>query len=310
MSVESLSGDPENRISYEEGEPGEIVLDQLEVVSVSGRDMIEERYVKIRGGERLLIVAHPGTSKTQLFRALAGLWPWGSGRIVRPKDQPIFYLPRGTPYLPRGSLREVLAYPKHVEDFTESAYLHALRRMGLERLIPMLPETLRWEQQLSQDEQLSLAIARIVLQRPPWLVVDDVFDSLDRETLERVVDIFASELERTSVVQIRSATLRDPLYSRVAHLIKVPSGSPSSARRVALPLALLCGMLLWPTLRPAAAAAAPEQLFQFRPPTVLSDAATTASGHARSGTARAAGLSGPRSQSLSRDPVGAADGGE
>ena len=36
---------------------------------------------------------------------------WGSGRITRPKDETIFYLPRGTPYLPRGTLREVLAYP-------------------------------------------------------------------------------------------------------------------------------------------------------------------------------------------------------
>ena len=139
MTAESL-GESESRIAYGEGEPGEIVLDELEVVSVSGRDMLKERQVRIRRGERLLIVAHQGTSKTQLFRALAGLWPWGSGRIMRPKDEPIFYLPRGTPYLPRGSLREVLAYPRRVEDFTESAYLHALRRMGLERLVPMLPE--------------------------------------------------------------------------------------------------------------------------------------------------------------------------
>lgn len=270
LMAESL-GESESRISYEEGEPGEIVLDELEVVSISGRDMIQERHIKIRRGERLLIVAHPGTSKTQLFRALAGLWPWGSGRIRRPKDEAIFYLPRGTPYLPRGSLREVLAYPGHAEDFTESAYLHALRRMGLDRLIPMLSETLRWERHLSQDEQLSLAVARIVLQRPPWLVVDDTFDSLDRETLERVVDIFASELEHTSVIQIRSAALRDPLFSRVAHLIKAPSATPS-ARRAALPLALLCGaLLLWPAPKPAAAA---EQLFQFRQPTVLSDANT------------------------------------
>ena len=101
MMADAL-GESESRISYEEGEPGEIVLDELEVVSVSGRDMIEERQVRIRRGERLLIVAHQGTSKTQLFRALAGLWPWGSGRILRPKEEPIFYLPRGTPYLPRG----------------------------------------------------------------------------------------------------------------------------------------------------------------------------------------------------------------
>src|SRR5579872_2034221 len=140
MTAEAL-GESESRIGYEDGEPGEMVLDELEVVSLSGRDMLKERRVSIRGGERLLIVAHAGTSKSQLFRALAGLWPWGSGRITRPKGEPIFYLPRGTPYLPRGTLREVLAYPGRVEDFSESAYLHALRRMGLERLLPLLPET-------------------------------------------------------------------------------------------------------------------------------------------------------------------------
>ena len=274
MMADSL-GEAESSISYVEGPPGEMQLDELEVVSLSGRDMLKDRSVRIRRGERLLIVAHPGTSKTQLFRALAGLWPWGSGRVTRPKGEPISYLPRGTPYLPRGSLREVLAYPGRPEDFTESAYLHALRRMGLERLLPMLPETRRWDRDLSQDEQLSLAMARIVLQQPPWLIVDDTFDSLDRETLERVVDIFASELERTSVIQIRSAALRDPLFSRVAHLVKAPSATPAP-RRAAVSLAMLLGLLLlWPAVRPASAAAAAEQTFQFRPPTVLSDAATS-----------------------------------
>ena len=59
----------------------------------------------------MLIVGAPGTGKTLLFRALAGLWPWGSGQVIHPKDEQMLYLPRGTPYLPRGTLREVLAYP-------------------------------------------------------------------------------------------------------------------------------------------------------------------------------------------------------
>ena len=65
----------------------------------------------------MLILGAPGTGKTQLFRALAGLWPWGAGRITRPRGEQIFYLPRGTPYMPRGTLREVLAYPSKAETF-------------------------------------------------------------------------------------------------------------------------------------------------------------------------------------------------
>ncbi len=213
----------DSRIKYAEGEPGAITIHELRILSSAGWDLLKEKEVVVRPGERVLVIGAPGTGKTLLFRALAGLWPWGAGDITHPKDEPIFYLPRGTPYLPRGTLREVLAYPLKVESFASEAFDHALGRLGLERLAPMLDLTLRWDRELSQDEQVSLAFARIVLQRPPWVLVDDTFGSLDDETLERVTQIFAGELERTGLINIgRAAQARDPFFSRVLHLIKAP----------------------------------------------------------------------------------------
>ena len=105
----------DSRINYTEGEPGAFTISNLRIVSAAGWDLLKEKNVVVRAGERLLVIGAPGTGKTLLFRALAGLWPWGAGDITHPKDEPIFYLPRGTPYLPRGTLREVLAYPLKVE---------------------------------------------------------------------------------------------------------------------------------------------------------------------------------------------------
>ena len=225
----------DSRINYALGEPGRFVIENLSVVSpTGGRDTIRERHVEVRAGERLLILCEPGTGRTQLFRALAGLWPWGEGRVVLPKDEPILYFPRGTPYLPRGTLREVLAYPLKVESFPPESYGRALWRLGLDRLVPLLDESRRWDKELSADEQLSIAFSRIVLQAPPWVLIDNTFGSLDGDTLERVIDVFASELERTSVIHIGSAQARDPLFSRIVHLVKahpVHSGLDSHAAK-------------------------------------------------------------------------------
>jgi putative ATP-binding cassette transporter len=96
-----------------------------------------------------------------------------------------------------------------------------------------MDETHRWDRELNQDEQLSLALARIVLHAPPWVLLDDTFTSLDDETLERIVDIFTRSLQKTTVIHIgRTAQMHLPLFSRVLHIMKapvVPTGSPGSA---------------------------------------------------------------------------------
>lgn len=217
----------DSRIDYSEGAAGTITISNLEIVSASGWDLLREKQINLLAGERVLVIGAPGTGKTLLFRALAGLWPWGSGRITHPKDEPIFYFPRGTPYLPRGTLREVLAYPAKVDAFPAAVFGHALQRLGLGRLEPLLDVTQRWDRELSQDEQISLAFARILVQRPRWVLVDDQLGSLDDETLERVVDVFSKELADTGLINIgRAAQARDPLFSRTLHLVK-KKGAPS-----------------------------------------------------------------------------------
>jgi putative ATP-binding cassette transporter len=223
--------DFETRITYVTSEAGTMTIDGLEIVSPAGSDTLKEKKVVLKAGERVLIVGAPGTGKTLLFRALAGLWPWGSGQVARPKDETMLYLPRGTPYLPRGTLKEVLAYPLEVDRFGDPAFIHVLGRLGLGRLVPLLEVTRRWDRELSQDEQLGLAFARIVLQAPAWLLIDDTLGSLDDEAMERVIDVFNHELEHTSVIHIgRAAQARDPLFHRVLHLVKSPVASLAPVR--------------------------------------------------------------------------------
>jgi vitamin B12/bleomycin/antimicrobial peptide transport system ATP-binding/permease protein len=93
----------------------------------------------------------------------------------------------------------------------------------LRRLVPMLAQTRRWDRELSDDEQQGLAFARVVLHAPPWVLIDEVLDSIDEEFRERVINIFATELKRTGIIHIGRGRARDPMFTRVLHLIKDPT---------------------------------------------------------------------------------------
>jgi putative ATP-binding cassette transporter len=215
-----------SRISYAEGDPGSIRLDALHIVSSANDDRLAEPHIVLKAGERTLIMGAPGTGKTQLFRALAGLWPWGTGEVTRPRGEQIAYMPRGTPYLPRGTLREVLAYPLKADGYDPAGFARALHRLGLERLAPLLDESRRWDRELSQDEQLCLAFARILMQKPPWVLIDGLLASLDEDVLALVKDVLITDLAATSVIHIGGAGNAHDIFSRELHLLKADAPVP------------------------------------------------------------------------------------
>ena len=209
----------ESQIAFVEGEPGRIVMDHLEIASPEGCTKLEETYVEVKAGERVLIVGQAGTGKTLLFRALAGLWPWGAGRVALSIGETMLCIPRNA-YLPPGTLREILAYPSPVANFAAEAFPHALERLGLDRLVPMLDQSRRWDRILGEGEKQSLAFARAVIHAPSWLLIEEVLDTLDDDTRQRVSDVIVKDLAGSGVIHIGSQ--HSDLFGRVLRLVKDP----------------------------------------------------------------------------------------
>jgi vitamin B12/bleomycin/antimicrobial peptide transport system ATP-binding/permease protein len=231
LSTDELHGG-ERRIEYVEGEPGRIEIDDLAIASPAVCLKLKETKVEVRAAERLLIVGQAGLGETVLFRALAGLWPWGAGRIVRAPSEPILYVPRA-PYVPAGALRDLLAYPDSADSFAPEAFVAALRDLGLERLVPRLAEVQYWDRELSGDDQHALGFARVVLHAPPWVFVDDLLHTLEPDTLARVVKACETRLARTGIIRIARNATHDPFHSRVVHLLEDSAVQPLPRTRVA-----------------------------------------------------------------------------
>jgi vitamin B12/bleomycin/antimicrobial peptide transport system ATP-binding/permease protein len=225
----------DSKIQYQYGEAGSVTFDNLVIESSAGQDGIQEAHVVVHAGERVIIEGAPGTNRTQLFRALAGLWPWGHGLITRPKDEPVLFVPRGTPYLPRGTLREVLTYPMKPTDFKTEAVEQALQRLNLKRLLPMLDEVHRWDRELGQEEQTAVALARVVVHAPNWVLMDSTLSSMPDDLLERVADAFENELRYTGMVHIGPVSQAvDHLFRRVVHLVKLTGTGPAQTGEIRL----------------------------------------------------------------------------
>ena len=213
--------DDSGRLAFQEGSPDALTLDNLEIASPAGCTMLDDRKVEVKAGEHVLVVGEPGVGKTLLFRALAGLWPWGAGCIARPRGEPVFFVPR-RPFLPPGTLREVLAYPRSVEDFAAHRFIDSLERMGLGRLTPMLDRTSAWDRELNWDAQQSLMLARLLIHEPRWVVIDEVLDAIDGETRTRALDILSRDLKDAAIIHIGRGKRVGPTFTRFVHLINDP----------------------------------------------------------------------------------------
>jgi putative ATP-binding cassette transporter len=106
------------------------------------------------------------------------------------------------PYLPLGSLRAVVAYPAAQDAFPEERVREALRVFGLDALASRLDDEEPWEQKLSAHEQQRLALARVLLHEPEWILLDEATSNLDEATEAKAYEILTRRLPRAALVAV------------------------------------------------------------------------------------------------------------
>ena len=110
LSSLTAIGEEAGHIEFVTGPVGQIAFHNLSVALVEGHAVLDEPQIELSRGDHPLIVGAPGSGKSTLFRALAGLWPWGAGVIQLPPRSALMFVPQ-RPYLPPGKLRTAIAYP-------------------------------------------------------------------------------------------------------------------------------------------------------------------------------------------------------
>jgi putative ATP-binding cassette transporter len=182
-----------------------LIVEDVELDLPNGQPLVANVNFRLRRGDNVLLCGPSGAGKSTLLRAIAGLWPFGSGEIHVPVNTRVLFLPQ-KPYLPIGTLREVVSYPMPVGGVGDAILQDSLEAVGLPDLAGKLDEDGHWAIQLSPGEQQRIAFARALAQKPEWLFLDEATSSLDETTEARLYRLVRSRLPGTTLFSIGHRT--------------------------------------------------------------------------------------------------------
>ncbi|MBX4969519.1 putative ATP-binding cassette transporter [Rhizobium binae] len=172
---------------------GSLAYERLTLLSSNGAPLLKELSVTIPVGTLVLLTGPSHAAGTALFRATAGIPTLGTGRIIRPVPDDIQFLQQ-RPYLPPGTLRQILERSENPDENSDERIFHVLRELDLERLVSLaggLDRERGWEMELSLTEQQLLMVANVLLATPRFVFMDRVDTTLGSEQLRKILRLLS-----------------------------------------------------------------------------------------------------------------------
>ncbi|MGX5733022.1 ABC transporter ATP-binding protein/permease [Bosea thiooxidans] len=221
----------DTQIEMSGSEDGAIHLENLSIAHSNGRIVVADATVVIQKGAKALITGESGSGKSTLIRALAGIWPWGSGRILMPRGQSSAFVPQ-KPYLPRGTLHSILLYPDSGRTVDNEIVLAALERCGLGYLARRLDEEEDWDRILSGGERQRVAFARLLIQKPDIIIMDEATSALDEGSQQALLSLFEDELAEATLISVGHRPELEEFHDQKITLERRPAGAQMTSRRI------------------------------------------------------------------------------
>jgi putative ATP-binding cassette transporter len=188
-------------------------IEGLSVELPTGTPLMASADLVIKAGESALITGPSGAGKSTFFRAVAGVWPFGTGTVMVRHGSKLMVLPQ-RPYFPIATLEEAVSYPAVLGTFDSARVAEVLQAVGLPALAGRLSEERHWSQILSLGEQQRLSIARAILHAPDYLFLDEATASLDEPSEEQLYALLKERLPGVTIISIGHRSTLEAFHDR------------------------------------------------------------------------------------------------
>ena len=203
---------------------GNVKVEDVSFSYLPGQHLIEDFNLEVKPGQRIAIVGPTGCGKTTLINLLMRFYDVNAGSI-KVEDMDIREMTRKSlragygmvlqeTWLNTGTIRENIAMGR--PDATEEEIVEAAKASHIHNYIRRLPKGYdTWITEdgggLSQGQKQLLCIARVMLCRPPMLILDEATSSIDTRTEIKIQQAFAKLMEgrTTFIVAHRLSTIRE-----------------------------------------------------------------------------------------------------
>lgn len=203
---------------------GNVAAENVAFSYVPGQKLIQDFNLKVRPGQRIAIVGPTGCGKTTLINLLMRFYDVNGGSIsvekidiremTRRSLRAGYGMVLQDTWLKTGTIRDNIAMGK--PDASDAEVVEAAKASYIHSFIKRLPNGYdTWITEdgegLSQGQKQLLCIARVMLCRPPMLILDEATSSIDTRTELRIQAAFAELMKgrTTFIVAHRLSTIRE-----------------------------------------------------------------------------------------------------
>ncbi|MDT5327158.1 MAG: vitamin B12/bleomycin/antimicrobial peptide transport system ATP-binding/permease protein [Mycobacterium sp.] len=207
------------RLMTEDSADDAVRVEDVDVRTPDGKRLVHALFLRLGPGDGLVIKGPSGSGKTVLLQSVAGLWPYTSGGVSYPIAARETMFISQLPYIPLGDLRAVASYPSPEGAVDDDLVQGALLKVALPHLIIRINEVKDWAKVLSVGEQQRIAFARILLNKPKAVFLDESTSAMDEGLELMLYRLVRAELPDSIVVSVSHRDTVDQHHDRQLELL-------------------------------------------------------------------------------------------